>query len=570
MRDFILRSRRAKRFRLAAFILIPPLPIIVTAIVGAIIVLGTLYERYEAHNEALVAYETVDGLTAQITERLFSVTNLSPEEVSEEFRLANDAYNGNGTYFVVRSDNPREDRARYHFFRAFGLAFEKANDLPDAIKCATEALALDRKRILEGGNEAGEFFTNVLQGFEAQRRPASAIDWFIDLERRSGDLPAAIKAAEDQLDIHQRLFTKNPEPWRDREIWDSYRRIGGLRLERNDVEGAAAANGQMLAMAQQAFARAAGEGPGALAPARNDLSVSLRTIASVKEAQSDLAGAIAAYEEGVSYDRHLFSPFQSAGDNIKVARELVTLGNMQGKAGNLSGKHLSYTEALELIKDDDRGGFLAGEAKDLPNWLRQEIAKLSPDSTLTPAQRDWDDCRAGDPDRVIASCTNIVQARNETANNHAVAYYNRGRAYEDKDDLDNAIADFSAAIEVNPEYAEAFNARCYVLTITNRSLKQALSDCNESVRLRPGLAISYDTRGFLHLRLGQHYKEYFDAAYSDYGTALAFAPEAASSFYGRGIAELKTGHDDHGNADISRAKTIQDDIANKFTRYGLN
>ena len=42
---------------------------------------------------------------------------------------------------------------------------------------------------------------------------------------------------------------------------------------------------------------------------------------------------------------------------------------------------------------------------------------------------------------------------------NAEAYYNRGIAYGDKGEYDKAIEDYSKAIELNPEYAEAYNNR---------------------------------------------------------------------------------------------------------------
>jgi len=43
----------------------------------------------------------------------------------------------------------------------------------------------------------------------------------------------------------------------------------------------------------------------------------------------------------------------------------------------------------------------------------------------------------------------------------------------------------------------------------------------------------------------------------------------ASALYGRGLAKLKQGDTAGGDADISAAQTIQGDIGDDFTRYGV-
>src|SRR5262249_15564843 len=45
------------------------------------------------------------------------------------------------------------------------------------------------------------------------------------------------------------------------------------------------------------------------------------------------------------------------------------------------------------------------------------------------AQRDWADCKADDPDRSIAGCTRIIEARGGSPHNRAVAYDYRGVAW---------------------------------------------------------------------------------------------------------------------------------------------
>jgi len=71
----------------------------------------------------------------------------------------------------------------------------------------------------------------------------------------------------------------------------------------------------------------------------------------------------------------------------------------------------------------------------------------------------WEAC-TGNPgidwDQQINSCTVLIQSGNKSKENLAVAYYNRGLAYENKEDYARAIADYSDAIRLDPNDAEAF------------------------------------------------------------------------------------------------------------------
>jgi tetratricopeptide (TPR) repeat protein len=350
LHDFILRSRRARRWRLATFILIPPLPFIVLTLMGLAVILFSMYDRANVRNKMLAALDMVDGLNVQIIERLLSAPSLSPEDVSAAFEAAQNANNSDGLYYE-NSDDPRFDETRYLFYRGFGLAFEKANDLSDALSCAAETLALDRKRTLEGRFGFGQFSrtwkADFLTAFEGKHNAPSPIDWFVELERHSGNLPAALKAAEDQLDVYKRAITQATGYWLSgmgqydlqRQIWDIYRQIGDLRLEGNDSEGAAAAYGRMLANVQEALEQAPGKIAGQyLSLLYRDYSKSLLSIASMKARQNDLAGAIADYEKAASIDRdHLHDMFPAVTE-IEISGELAALGNLRERAGTLSDK----------------------------------------------------------------------------------------------------------------------------------------------------------------------------------------------------------------------------------------
>jgi tetratricopeptide (TPR) repeat protein len=72
---------------------------------------------------------------------------------------------------------------------------------------------------------------------------------------------------------------------------------------------------------------------------------------------------------------------------------------------------------------------------------------------------NWKGC-TGNPDvdwaRQIAACTALIDSGAESKENTAVAYYNRALAYENLDKFNEAIADFTRAIALDPENAEAY------------------------------------------------------------------------------------------------------------------
>ena len=63
--------------------------------------------------------------------------------------------------------------------------------------------------------------------------------------------------------------------------------------------------------------------------------------------------------------------------------------------------------------------------------------------------------KQGGYDKAIERYTEAIELNPELA----IAYYNRGVAYNDKDEFDLAIQDYTTAIELNPEHANAYNNR---------------------------------------------------------------------------------------------------------------
>ena len=69
----------------------------------------------------------------------------------------------------------------------------------------------------------------------------------------------------------------------------------------------------------------------------------------------------------------------------------------------------------------------------------------------------------------------------------ALAYNNRGYAYDDKGEYDQAIKDYGKAIELNPQYALAYNNRgyAYMTRGNDGDYELAMNDFKTGLSLNP-------------------------------------------------------------------------------------
>ena len=106
---------------------------------------------------------------------------------------------------------------------------------------------------------------------------------------------------------------------------------------------------------------------------------------------------------------------------------------------------------------------------------------------------------------------------------HAAAYNNRGLAYVHQSDYTQAIADFDAALDLDPELFEC---------LVNRGLARdeqsdyslALADFNNALRLRPAFAPAYHGRALTRRHLGDYEK-----AASDFDQAIRLSSTPAGN-----------------------------------------
>jgi tetratricopeptide (TPR) repeat protein len=170
--------------------------------------------------------------------------------------------------------------------------------------------------------------------------------------------------------------------------------------------------------------------------------------------------------------------------------------------------------------------------------------------------------RSPNPEERIRACTAEIGDAKISAKKRAIAYRNRGTMKYYAHDNEGALADYDKAIELDPTDAEALDNRCWTRGLVGK-LEEARQDCEESLRLRPNFANTYDSLGFVLFKLGR-YRDSIAA----YDSVLRIEPRNAYSLYGRGMAKLRAGDTPGGQADIAAAKAIKD-VATEMAGYGV-
>jgi clan AA aspartic protease (TIGR02281 family) len=108
------------------------------------------------------------------------------------------------------------------------------------------------------------------------------------------------------------------------------------------------------------------------------------------------------------------------------------------------------------------------------------------------------------------------------------------------------------------------NERCWARGLSNQLLDDALKDCRKAIR-RDGKNPAYlDSLGLIELRLG-HYPESIRA----YEQAVAENPHSAWSHYGLGLAKIRSGQTEAGNADLATARALDAQLEPRASKFGL-
>ena len=160
------------------------------------------------------------------------------------------------------------------------------------------------------------------------------------------------------------------------------------------------------------------------------------------------------------------------------------------------------------------------------------------------------------PARTIASRTS---AKDNLA---AVDAYKRGITFRYRRDYEMAILEFTEAIRLKPNYAEAYYERGLTYYFTSR-YNLAIPDLTQAISINPSNAEWYCSRGSTYSSIGQR-----DLAIADHTQALRINPDYAEAYTSRGIAYSGKGDHDRAIADYNRSLSIRPNHASTYAYRG--
>ena len=145
----------------------------------------------------------------------------------------------------------------------------------------------------------------------------------------------------------------------------------------------------------------------------------------------------------------------------------------------------------------------------------------------------------------------------------ATEYFERGNRFGYEEKYTEAVKEYTKAIELNPEYFEAYGNRGNAYADLGR-YKEAIRDYNKVIELNPEGWLAYYNRGDVYADL-----ERYDEAIRDYNKAIEINPNYAKLYYNRGIAYYELEKYINAIRDYTRAIEIDPKAVNAYIDRGI-
>jgi len=156
-----------------------------------------------------------------------------------------------------------------------------------------------------------------------------------------------------------------------------------------------------------------------------------------------------------------------------------------------------------------------------------------------------------------------LDALNNAKNHLFDQYFNQGITLVNQENYQQAIEQFTRALTLNPNHADAYVWRNYVYHCLNK-YQQAIDDCNQAIRLNPNDSIAYNNRAFAYNSLKN-----YEQAIDDCNQAIRLNPNHVNAYINRAFAQMELGEYQQAIDDCNQAIRLNPNAPNAYINRAL-
>lgn len=142
-------------------------------------------------------------------------------------------------------------------------------------------------------------------------------------------------------------------------------------------------------------------------------------------------------------------------------------------------------------------------------------------------------------------------------------HFVKGNDFAGREKYEEAVPEYNKAIDLHPQYTEAYFRRGYAL-LSLKEYEKAISDFNKALDLSPKYANAYFNRASAKAELKR-----YDDAIQDYTTYIHIKPKDEEAYYGRGLAFGWNGENDKAISDFNEAIELNTEYGKAHLARGV-